>query len=137
VDLRELAEILAETVTARDQAKHVIGITGQARAVCDGRRLAQALTHVLTNALLYSPPESRISVNLDQSDDCVRCTSPMRASVSPPPMPSEFTGHRARRHARELGHAGSARAVHRAPGARSGRRGTLMHTARPVMGTSL
>jgi len=72
VDLRELAEIVSESVTARDPAGHKIVVTGWARLTCDGRRLALALTHVLTNAVLYSPAQSLVAVNIDDCRDCVR-----------------------------------------------------------------
>jgi signal transduction histidine kinase len=72
VDLRELAEIVAESVAARDDGSHDVVVTGYARLVCDGHRLALALTHVMTNAALYSPAQTQISVNVDDGDDCVR-----------------------------------------------------------------
>jgi two-component system OmpR family sensor kinase len=72
VDLREMAELVAEAVSAGDAAGHQIVVAGQARAVCDGHRLALALTHLLTNATVYSPAGSRITVTLDEGDECVR-----------------------------------------------------------------
>jgi two-component system sensor histidine kinase SenX3 len=72
VDVRELAEIVSESVTARDTVGHEIVVTGWARLICDGRRLALALTHILTNAVLYSPAQSRIAINVDDGHDCVR-----------------------------------------------------------------
>ncbi len=72
VDVRELVDVVAESVATRDLAGHEIVVTGWAHLACDGRRLALALTHVITNAALYSPAQTRISVNVDDGDDCVR-----------------------------------------------------------------
>jgi len=72
VDLREVAEIVSESVMTRDTVGHEIVVTGWARLSCDGRRLALALTHVLTNAVLYSPAQTRIAVNVDDGHDYVR-----------------------------------------------------------------
>ena len=37
-----------------------------------GKRLAQAVTHVLANATRYSAPQSLVTVRLEQSETCVR-----------------------------------------------------------------
>jgi signal transduction histidine kinase len=136
VDLRELAEIVAETVTARDQAKHAIVITGQARAVCDGQRLAQALTYILTNATLYSPPDSRISVSLDESDDCVRVyVADEGIGVADADTDRIYQPFERGANARELGARGLGLGLFIARRALEAAGGTLMHAARPVMGT--
>lgn len=72
VDVREVAEIVAESIAAHDTTGHEIVVTGRARLACDSRRLALALTHVLNNAASYSPAETQIAVNIDDGEDCVR-----------------------------------------------------------------
>jgi signal transduction histidine kinase len=72
VDVREVVEIVAETVMARDAGHHEIVISGWAHLTCDGRRLALALTHILTNAVQYSPAQTQVSVDVDDGGDCLR-----------------------------------------------------------------
>lgn len=72
VDLRELVEAVAESVASRDTDGHDISISGQAQVVCDSHHLALAVHHVLANATRYAPAGTRITLDLEQSEDSVR-----------------------------------------------------------------
>jgi len=136
VDLREMAEIVAETVSARDQAEHEIVISGHARALCDGRRVALALTHILTNATLYSLSGTRIAVQLDKTAECVRiAVTDEGIGIADADAERVYRPFERGQNGRELGARGLglglfiARQVIEADG------GSLFHVSRPAAGT--
>jgi two-component system OmpR family sensor kinase len=137
VDLREVAEIVAETVTERDQAGHEIVVAGQARTFCDGQRLAQALAHIVTNAVLYSPPGTRVSVSLDDGDDCARVyVADEGIGIADADAERIYRPFERGANARELGARGLGLGLfiaRQALDAAAG--GTLTHVARPAVGT--
>ncbi|MEW5882336.1 MAG: heavy metal sensor histidine kinase [Pseudomonadota bacterium] len=69
VDLASEARSVAEyfEAAAAEQGKH-IEVTGSANATCDRTMTRRVLTNLLSNAVLYSPAGSNISVRLTQPD---------------------------------------------------------------------
>jgi signal transduction histidine kinase len=136
VDVRALVEIAAETIARHDTVGHAVTIGGQARLVCDGRRLAQAITHVLTNATRYSPPDSRIAVRLEDGDDFVRIyVADEGIGICEDDAERVYQPFQRGANAREFGTRGLGLGLLIARLALAVDRGTLTHTARPSVGT--
>jgi two-component system OmpR family sensor kinase len=74
LDVRELVEAAVECAARQDVGKHQIVVDGSGHAPGDARRLTRALTHILANAVLYSPAEAPITVTIVERPDGVRVT---------------------------------------------------------------
>ena len=68
VDLTDLVREISERVgTAEDQARLRLEVVGEIQPVlADPERLERAVVNLLTNALKYSPPESPVTIRLEQ-----------------------------------------------------------------------
>jgi two-component system sensor histidine kinase SenX3 len=71
VDVREAIEAAIETVSRQDGGQHQIVVDGSGRACADARRLTRALTHVITNAVVYSLADTAVTVTVAERDDVV------------------------------------------------------------------
>jgi len=136
VDVRELVEIVVESVASRDEAGHGVSIVGDARLVCDGRRLAQAVTHVVTNAVRYSPAQTRITARLEECEDVVRIyVADEGIGICDRDAERVYRPFERGENAREFGTRGLGLGLFIARMALGVDGGTLTHMARPSAGT--
>jgi signal transduction histidine kinase len=64
VDIRQLADGVIHEVNRRDGGAHPIQLEGEGVARCNASLVSQAVLHVLSNATLYSPAGSTVSVSI-------------------------------------------------------------------------
>jgi signal transduction histidine kinase len=137
IDLRELCESAAESVTFQDAGQHRFTVQGDARLYADARRLTQALLHILTNATRYSPAESEVLVQIRAQDGCVLVVVTDHGIG----VPSEDTERIYEPfvrggNARQLGSRGLGLGLCLAQGALALEGGTLRHEPCPTGGTT-
>jgi signal transduction histidine kinase len=74
-NLSDVARSAAQQI-ARDVAKHelVVDASGDVECTCDPRRVSQVLTHVLSNAISYSPEGGRVTIGLERQAGEVHIT---------------------------------------------------------------
>ena len=69
VEVFQIVDGVAHEVARRDEHAHPIDVEGSGKARCNPTLLGQALLHVLTNAIRYSPPGSSVMVTIARADD--------------------------------------------------------------------
>jgi len=66
VEVEQIVDGVVHEIGRRDAGGHSIVMEGSAVAHCNPTILSQVLFHVLTNAVRYSPPDSRIDVSVQK-----------------------------------------------------------------------
>src|SRR4051794_31925006 len=69
VEVFQIVDGVVHEVARRDDHAHPIAVEGNGKARCNPTLLSQALLHVLTNAIRYSPPGSTVTVTVARADN--------------------------------------------------------------------